>query len=112
MRKRQSALKQANRRLPKTLTDDFVSDLSSVLKQDGSVKARYLEAYWLSKYADIDPTSSINRREAAITKWLSVEERNRITNRNLSTPEYERTHALWGVGITLKEVLDGAAAIS
>lgn len=74
MTKRRPVLKQANRLLPSEVTDSFVTDLKHVLSQDGSVRARYLSNYWLSKFTELDPKAALQRRTLAIEKWRSVED--------------------------------------
>ena len=87
-KRRQSALKQANYRLPPELTTEFIQDLKNVLNEDGSLEAQYLSKFWLTKYCELDKASALARRTAAIAKWQAVEERNRVTCVSLASDEY------------------------
>ena len=121
MQRRQSGLKQANRRLPPNLTEAFSRDLLKTLDDVMSSTSPLYQDYWrahflsehmLSKYVeDGVGTTSDERRGAAIAKWLSVEERNGIFNNLIGDPNYEWSHALYGTGRTLFDVLEKAKEI-
>lgn len=76
--------KTADTSLPSHLTQQFISDLSAVLRDDHSEKARVLSAHFMSKFADPAPGRAEERRSAAIRKWMAVEAVNGETNRRLS----------------------------
>jgi hypothetical protein len=58
-----------------TLIGDLMSSIQGV-----DFKTSYLKSSYLSKYADPSPANALARREAAIAKWLLVEEDNAVTN--------------------------------
>lgn len=87
-KQRRSVIKDANRVLPASVSDDFISSLDSTLGDDPSVYAFYQKKYWLTKYCQLDADSAERRRQAAITKWLGIEERNRATSDQLSDIGY------------------------
>jgi len=87
-KRRQTALLQANLRLPPALTQEFQIDLQNVLLEDGSLEASYMTKYWLTKFCESDKASALARRNAAILKWRGVEERNRVTCERLLSREY------------------------
>lgn len=111
MHRRQTRLKQANRRLPPHVTPLFIERLTSLLDEDPSIEAKYLKKFFLTKFTDSSVTSAEERRSRAITKWLAVEERNRLFNKQISSDPYENGHALCGCDWTLKELLDKAREI-
>lgn len=109
MTKRRPVLKQANRLLPSEVTDSFVTDLKDVLSQDGSVRARYLSHYWLSKFAELDPKAALQRRTSAIEKWRSVEERNGLLASKFASTDYMDTEIF--PFIRFREILQRARAV-
>lgn len=78
--KNKSLPKTADTPLPRSLTQSFAESLKSLLIEDGSAKALYLEAELLRKFCDPSPGLAEQRRSRAIEKWLSTEERNAVTN--------------------------------
>ena len=101
----------ANYRLPPELSTEFRLDLQNVLEEDGSIEAQYLQKYWLTKYCELDKASAKARRAAAITKWQSVEERNRITCVQLCSCEYQNDPANEVAMIPLSLVLEMARSV-
>lgn len=96
--------------LPRSLTDAFICDLSATLKEDSSVKGCYLASVYLSKFTDVSSERALDRRTAAIQKWLATEDRNRETNRRLRAwGESESVMVL--PGISAKKFLDKVTSI-
>jgi hypothetical protein len=110
-RQRRKKSLQANYRLPPELSKDFQNDLQNVLEEDGSIEAGYLQKFWLTKYCELDPASAKARRLAAITKWRSVEERNRLTCEQLSSCGYLNDPANEVAMIPLSLVLERARSV-
>lgn len=97
MRKsRRTVVKDANRVLPTKIGEDFVSSLNTTLEGDPSIEAFYLRKYWLTKFCETDTASADLRRQAAIRKWLGVEERNTATS-NLLEMEDQLKYTFIGV---------------
>lgn len=110
-RVRKTDLKQANLRLPPELTQAFQTDLNNVLSEDESVEAFYMRKYWLTKFCELDKASALARRTAAVTKWLGVEERNRVTCERLLSREYLYDPANEVAGIPLALVIERARQV-
>lgn len=108
---KRTALKQANRFLPSELTSQFVDDLQNVLSQDGSIEGQYLSKFWLTKFCQTDADSAKVRRDAAILKWRTVEERNGTTCRNLMSEEYLRDPSLTDFGMPLRNIIEVARQV-
>lgn len=68
--KKVSKLLTADSPLPRELTKQFSDALKSLLTEDGSEKARYLESELLKKFADPDPGQASLRRSRAIESGL------------------------------------------
>lgn len=77
--------KTADSPLPRTLTQQFIRDLNSVLDEDVSIPAEYLKRYWLTKFCEPIAGQAAERRKKAIDKWLSTERRNELTNSRLQS---------------------------
>lgn len=86
MRKLRKSCVNADKYLPKGLTQRFISAMDSVLAEDPSVKGRIMRESWLSKFCQPNAEESSERRRKAIEKWLSVETQNRRTNDRLMSP--------------------------
>jgi hypothetical protein len=72
--------------LPSHIGDSFLSELDvlvKLLKDRDGFKGEYLFREYRDKYVDSTTLPADVRRQAAIDKWLSTEERNRTTNRRL-----------------------------
>ena len=70
--------------VPSSSYDSFRELLREQLANDSSFKAKYLAAQFESKLiGELNPVSDETRRQRAIDKWLSTEERNRDTNYRL-----------------------------
>jgi hypothetical protein len=72
--------------LPTSVGDAFLKDLDSLvekLAEGGGFKETYLLSEYKSKFLDSTVTSPAERRQAAIDKFMAVEERNRTTNMRL-----------------------------
>ena len=110
---RNQTQKSSRMTLPLHTTDTLVAELRKVL--DDTVKdclteeqlfgVTYLYDEVLTKFADTSGSSDKDRREAAITKWLGVEDSNFRTNVRLSG--ISSCEIL--PGIELDDVLDTAA---
>jgi len=97
--------KTADTILPRSLTESFASGLESILTQDGSGTALYLRDTFLSKFVEADSKSALDRRSKAIAKWLSTEDRNKLTNsRFISWGQSPSVMVL--PGISAKKFLD------
>jgi len=82
---RQRTRKSANKRLPNGLTETFYD---MILALDPSIKSDYLKREVMSKYVSSDTAPAVERRTAAIVKWLFAERDNEATNeRLLTTPD-------------------------
>lgn len=96
--------------LPRSLISEFSESLKSLLIEDGSEKALYLNRVLLSKYADPAPGQADLRRSRAIEKWLATEERNALTNARLRKwGESKSVHVL--PGVSAKRFLDKVASV-
>jgi len=71
--------RNANRDLPESAST-YITNLLGELGCEGSFSVEYLSSEYLSKYLDEDVTPAETRKKNAITKWLSTEERNKVTN--------------------------------
>lgn len=69
--------------LSRSLTDEFIADLTLVLKKDEGPEAIYQLDGFLSKFTEIDEKSASERQSRAIEKWLKTETTNELTNRRL-----------------------------
>lgn len=96
--------------LSRSLTSEFSDALKSLLIEDGSEKALYLERTLLTKFADPAPGQADLRRSRAIEKWLATEERNALTNDRLRKwGDSKSVHVL--PGISAKRFLDKVASV-
>jgi len=71
--------RNANRDLPESAST-YITNLLGELGCEGSFAVEYLSKEYLSKYLDEKVVPAQSRRQAAIDKWLSTEERNKVTN--------------------------------
>lgn len=72
--------------LPAHVAASFESQLCSLVERLGDThgfKGAYLRDEFRSKYLDPQVVSPSERRDAAIKKWLLIEERNAVTNRRV-----------------------------
>lgn len=84
--------------LSRSLTDSFIADLTKVLETDDSPEAHYLSLGLLSKFVELDNASALERQSRAISKWLSTEATNELTNRRIrSRHESEMVDVLPGI---------------
>lgn len=108
--KKKAQPRTADSPLPRSLISEFSESLKSLLIEDGSEKAQYLNRVLLSKYADPEPGQAVLRRSRAIEKWLATEERNALTNaRLLKWGESKSVSVL--PGISAKRFLDKVASV-
>lgn len=80
--------RNANRRVPSACTSLVYSIPELIEFGDGYVgdpDLRYLRDSYLSKFADPAPASAAARRQAAIDKFVSIDDRNKVTNARIST---------------------------
>jgi hypothetical protein len=84
--KRSSRVSRNRDFLPTSVGDAFLKDLDLLVEsmaEAGSFKETYLLSEYRSKFLDASITSPAERRQAAIDKFMAVEERNRATNQRL-----------------------------
>lgn len=62
------------------VTDSFRSDLFRILDTQSDFRSQYLRLECFSKFTRPDAATAKSRRDAALTKWLGTEARNRRTN--------------------------------
>jgi len=110
MRRTNSRRKKFRDKLPGHLGKAILKDLTLMVDELSATegfKAGYLKEQYLSKYCDPTTTSPEHRREAAIKKWLSQEERNARTNIRLYMAEPDMVIA----GCRLEDLLSKAGDI-
>lgn len=108
--KKKAQPKTADSLLSRSLTSEFSDALKSLLIEDGSEKALYLERTLLTKFADPAPGQADLRRSRAIEKWLATEERNALTNDRLRKwGDSKSVHVL--PGVSAKRFLDKVASV-
>jgi len=109
MVKKRVQLKTADRVLSRNLTNEVSSELLGLLSLDDSFEAGYLTSMLLSKYTELDSSSSKVRASRAITKWLNTELTNDDTNRRIATLGYSSGDLI--PGISIKKFLDKVSSI-
>jgi len=76
-------LRTADFHLSRSLTDEFVGDLTEILKSDDAFEASYLLSTLLTKFDGGSKDGALLRRSRAIAKWLDTETTNSTTNKRL-----------------------------
>jgi len=91
--KRMKSSRILEKTLPLTFWTRIFDTLTEILKNENSVRSRYLLDHIISKLRDPRVSTAESRQSAAIDKWLKTEERNQRTNVRLLT---NNTHFSFG----------------
>lgn len=102
--------KTADSPLSRSLTSEFSDALKSLLIEEASEKALYLERVLLTKYLDPSPGSASERRSRAIEKWLVTEQGNERTNDRLRKWGQSRAVDVLP-GVSAKKFLDKVTSV-
>lgn len=105
---RTKASRDANIRLPETVTDNLIKDIQN-LPDDAGFKHQYLKEVFLEKYVSKDTAPAPVRKERAIFKWLCTEMNNAATNDRLliTLPDYQILP-----GVTFESFVEKAVEIA
>jgi hypothetical protein len=119
MSKRPHERRQAKSRKGRIRKDPFAvspalwaevsAELDHLLSDVGGVTADYLRLEWKRKLLDPNQVTADERKSAAISKWLKIEERNARTNQRLLLSPLDEGRILGG--ISLHSVIAGAQRI-